>query len=290
MASPFSLPAYLTRLGLPPSVSALPADLRQLSHIMGAHSRAIPFENLSCVLRQPVSMSLEDVHHKLVTSRRGGYCFEQNVLLQAALRALGFESSPLLCRVRWNKAPEEVTAFTHMALRVRCGGAAGGADAAPLQWYLADVGFAGTNSIAPIAMGAPAQVLPEGRFRTVVNGTCAGYETLQWERSGVWRDLYMWRTDEEACAPDLAMSNHWSCTSPSARFTTSFFLARVVGEARHHILDGRYVVRGGLAGDAATEEVRIRDEAHLEQLLREVFGVEEVPSELLQAWTQRFRG
>ena len=36
---------------------------------------------------------------------------------------------------------------------------------------------------------------------------------------------------EEACLPiDLELANWWSCTYPKARFTSQFFVARVVGE------------------------------------------------------------
>ena len=41
---------------------------------------------------------------KLVTAKRGGYCFEQNRLLLDALHALGFTARPLLARV-WLGAP-----------------------------------------------------------------------------------------------------------------------------------------------------------------------------------------
>ena len=41
-----------------------------------------------------------------------------NGLLGMALEAVGFAVAPLLCKVRWNKAPDEETTFTHTALRV----------------------------------------------------------------------------------------------------------------------------------------------------------------------------
>ena len=287
----FSLHTYLSRIGLSESsVRALPSGLAQLAAVMGAHSRAIPFGNLSVLTRQPIDMSVSAVVGKLVGARMDGYCFEQNVLLMEAMRALGIPCTPLLCRVRWNKQAGEETPFTHMALSVAVEGAA----------WLADVGFAGTNSVAPVAMRAPAQEMPEGRFRTVVGATMPGYETLQWERGGQWRDLYMWRLApgggldqagpaEVASAPDLAVANFWSCTAPSARFTSSFFVARVVGDERHHILNGRYARRRGLAGDAAVEEERVRDVAHLRVLLAEVFGVERVPEEALREWEAKFK-
>ena len=127
---------------------------------------------------------------------------------------------PLLCRVRWNKvaaqrAPswtppgsypepeshrspgreqaddkeEPNTTFTHFALKVST-------DAGP---HLADVGFAGTNSMAPVRLegeDGAAQPLPEGLFR-VVDGTHARYRQLQLQVKGGWRGLYEWR-DERA--------------------------------------------------------------------------------------------
>lgn len=41
-----------------------------------------------------------------------------NGLLGMALEALGMEVARLLCKVRWNKAADEETTFTHIALRV----------------------------------------------------------------------------------------------------------------------------------------------------------------------------
>ena len=45
-------------------------------------------------------------------------CFQMNGLLGMALEALGMQVARLLCKVRWNKAPDEETTFTHIALRV----------------------------------------------------------------------------------------------------------------------------------------------------------------------------
>ena len=85
------------------------------------------------------------------------------------------------------------------------------------------------------------------------------------------------------------MANFLSYTVPSARFNSSFFVARVVGDERHHILNGRYARRRGLAGDAAVEEERVRDVAHLHALLAEVFSVERVPQEALHEWEAKFK-
>ena len=272
------LVTYLRRIGLPTTTEGPTLDL--LARIMEAHSRAIAFENCDVVLKKTISMSREDVEAKLVHSQRGGYCFEQNTLLLMALEALGFAVTPLLCRVRWNK-PEDAqgpnTTFTHYALKVTLDGSD----------FLADVGFAGTNSIAPVALGSSApQALPEGTYRVVPGRV--GYSTLELLVKGEWRALYTWR-DEAAAAPDLECANWFSCTYPHARFTTSFFVCRVVGDERHHILNDEYVVRKGHGTESTLDKTAVRDMAHLMSLLDSVFGIMFDPNTSLQGLDRYLR-
>ena len=267
MPPAFNLAAYLSRIG----VSRLPSGrLSALSALMAAQSREIAFENLDVVQRKPISMEAADVEAKLVARGRGGYCFEQNTLLQSALRALEYEVHPLLCRVRWNKRADEPSTFTHVILKVTLP-----ADELPADElehageYLVDVGFSSINSIAPIRLGTDQpQRCPEGRFRVLADPD--GYSTLQWEIGEAWRSLYRFRQDEPACGPDLECANWWSCTWPSARFTSQFFVSRIVGEAKHHILDNEYAIR---QRDGAVETRPIADRDELLTLLTTVFGI-----------------
>jgi len=181
MSSSFGLAAYLRRIGLELSAQARAPSYSTLATIMDHHSRAIPFENLDVVQRKVIAIDPVAVQQKLVSGGRGGYCFEQNQLLASGLQSLGFEVSPMLCRVRWNKAADEDTTFTHVALAVSLGE----------KTYLADVGFAGTNSIAPVLLGSEEpQALPEGNFRTIRD---QGYTTLQLQVKQEWRSLYVSR-------------------------------------------------------------------------------------------------
>jgi len=200
-----------------------------------------------------------------VEQGRGGYCFEQNILLLCALLSIGFDAVPLLCRVRYLKPAHQLTAFTHLALRVTLpdGGR-----------YLADVGFAGTNSVAPVRLGTDElQELPEGQFRVRCFG---GYNMLQRQLPGdELRDLYMFRGEDVATMPDLEQSNWFSCTFPESRFCSSFFVSRLIGDKKHHILNDQYVVR---SCDGATDTTQVSDSAHLSQLLNDVFGLH-IPAE-----------
>lgn len=91
----------------------------------------ISFENLDPHRGAPVSLAVEDLQRKLVGERRGGYCFEQNLLLKAAAEALGAEVQTMLARVRVGAEPGTVRGPTHLVLRVEHEG----------ESWLADVGF-----------------------------------------------------------------------------------------------------------------------------------------------------
>ena len=82
---PPDLEAYLARIGYAGSRAGT-ADV--LGAIHAAHAASIPFENLDILLGRTIATDLPAITRKLVHDRRGGYCFEQNALLGAALRAL----------------------------------------------------------------------------------------------------------------------------------------------------------------------------------------------------------
>src|SRR5579871_3593900 len=133
----FNLDQYLTRIGYR---GPLRADLETLTALQSAHLDALPFESLDPLLRRPVRLDLASLQAKLVNGNRGGYCYEQNTLLRAALAAIGFAVTGLAGRVRWMAPPDSTLGpKTHMMLKVDL------ADGA----YLADVGFGACLLDAP---------------------------------------------------------------------------------------------------------------------------------------------
>ena len=105
VATTLDLDAYLARISYTGSRAP---TLETLQAIHRAHAQAIPFENLDPWLGQPVRLDLDALQQKLVSARRGGYCFEQNLLLSHALTALGFEVTSLAARVLWNRSRDEI--------------------------------------------------------------------------------------------------------------------------------------------------------------------------------------
>lgn len=249
---PFDLDAYLARIhhagGLAPRAATLEA-------LQVAHLAWVPFENVDVRLGRPGRLDLDSLQAKMVAGRRGGYCFEQNTLFAAALRALGFEVTTLEARVR----PPGATAplpRTHMTLRVDVEGAA----------WLADVGFGGDGPLRPVRLDGTPGEEPDGTVRIDREGE--GTFVLRRARREEWTDLYAFSLTP-ALAVDYEVAHWFTATHPSSPFVRTLTVQRSDFETRH-ILRGRTLtVR--TRGEEVVRE--IRDE-ELPALLRDRFRLD----------------
>jgi N-hydroxyarylamine O-acetyltransferase len=195
----FDLDAYLGRIGLEGRPS--------LAELHRAHATSIPFENLDPRRGVPVSLELEDLQRKLVRERRGGYCFEHNLLLKAALEALGAQVELLLARVRRGGEPGALRPRSHLALRVLTEGGA---------WH-ADVGLGTGTPLEPLPFGAGSEHDQSGwRFRIVEDGAELVLQAVQEED---WTDMYGF-LPEPVPQVDVETSNWFTSTHPRSPFVT----------------------------------------------------------------------
>ena len=200
----FDLDAYLARIGL--------RGRPTIAEVHRAHLTSIPFENLDPYCGIPVSLALDDLARKLVSRSRGGYCFEQNLLLKAALEALGAQVDLLLARVRVGAAPGVTRPRTHLVLRVLTGGAV---------WH-ADVGFGLGSPIEPLPFGPGGEHVQSGwHFRVVEEGREL---VLQTGEGHGWRDLYAFPPDPVPFA-DVETSNWFTSTHPRSPFVTGVIVS-----------------------------------------------------------------
>src|SRR6266540_1131840 len=80
--------AYLCRIHYRGGLAPTAAILRELHR---AHLLTVPFENLDIHLGRPILLDQEALFDKIVTRRRGGFCYELNGLFALLLRELGFD-------------------------------------------------------------------------------------------------------------------------------------------------------------------------------------------------------
>lgn len=199
------LDAYLRRIGL--------RGRPDIEEVHRAHSLAIPFENLDPHAGRKVSLEQADLEAKLVRAGRGGYCFEQNLLLASAMRALGADVRTHLARVRYGAPPGSVRPRSHLVLEVRAGG----------SHLLADVGFGLGTLFDPIPFAPGPEAQQSGwAYRSVLEGPLL---VLQVREQEAWRDLYAFPHGEEALPIDIEVSNWFTSTHPRSPFVAGIVIA-----------------------------------------------------------------
>ena len=77
------VPSYLKRIDYRGSLELTVEVLNELQY---AHLLSVPFENLDIHLGHPILLKEAKLFEKLVTQRRGGFCYELNGLFTALLQ------------------------------------------------------------------------------------------------------------------------------------------------------------------------------------------------------------
>jgi N-hydroxyarylamine O-acetyltransferase len=131
---------YLARIGL----NERPApNLAGLTAMHRAHLLAIPYENFDVQLGRRVTTDVAAIFDKIVTRRRGGWCYEMNGVFGWALGELGFRVTRATGSVM-RVAAGEASDGNHLVLKVEL----------PEGLFLADVGFAdGPHDPIPLVEG-----------------------------------------------------------------------------------------------------------------------------------------
>jgi N-hydroxyarylamine O-acetyltransferase len=250
----FDLDAYLTRIDARSRRFLDRPHLDTIGALMAAHMAAIPFENLDVLLGRGIRVDLESVFAKLVTDRRGGYCYEHGTLFQAALRAMGDEVTAHSARVLL-LAPKSEAPRTHMFLTVVNDGT---------TWVL-DPGFGGPGPLVPVPL-VDGQEARHGRdvHRLVQRD---GEWVLEALLNGAMAPL--WTASLEPQFPvDFALANHYVATFPESPFVTRLMIRALTPDGRVSAMNRDLtLLRNGVA-----EKQQIADRAALRQLISTYFG------------------
>jgi N-hydroxyarylamine O-acetyltransferase len=244
---PVDLDAYFARTGY---AGSREPTLATLHAVTLHHATAIPFENLDVLLGRGVSLTPGAIFRKLVTERRGGYCFEQNNLLLLVLRALGYRVTPIGARVRWQIPRDIMPARTHLFLRVHLAGG---------DW-LTDVGMGGASltGAIPLEFG---RELPTPHETRRLERDATGRLFHQMWNGTEWMDCCEFTLDE-MFPIDCEVANWWTSASPASHFRTGVIAGRACRDGtRKAIRGGEFTHRRGaeiLAHETITPGPRLR--------------------------------
>jgi N-hydroxyarylamine O-acetyltransferase len=246
------LDAYFARIGYSGEVRPTLSVLEKLHF---AHATHIPFENLDILLGRPIWLDLPSLQAKLVRSQRGGYCFEQNLLLATVLERIGFRVTMLAARVRYRAT--RLLPRTHVLLQVEVDG----------RLWLADVGFGGAGLLGPIPL-TPGKAHRQFAWTYQVVEE-AGLRVVRSRVGETWQDLYAF-TPEPQYLPDLEMANYYVSTHPESRFVQTLAVQRASPEVRYALRNREFTIDRGAAGLTTR---MIADDDEIVRLLAEEFGL-----------------
>lgn len=227
MTDEIDLDAYLRRIGWRGAVAT---DLATLRGLAMAHVATIPFANLNPLLGLPVDLELVALQRRLVQEGRGGYCFEQNLLFEAVLRAVGFEVTGLIARVLWGQPEDAQTPQSHMLLRVELGG----------EGWLVDVGFGGHVLTGALRLQPDIeQATGHEPFRLLRRDAEWRMQSLT---HGEWRTLYRFELRPTPMI-DYVVANHYVSTHPASRFVNNLMLGRTPRDSRLSLFNREFTLR-----------------------------------------------
>ena len=248
---------YFQRIGY-----AGPHDptLETLAEINLHHPQVIPFENLDPLLKRPVVLSTEALERKILFGGRGGWCYEQNLLLGSVLQAIGFRVSGLAARAMWNAPEGVVRARTHMLLRID------GLDGGP---HIVDVGFGGLTLTGPLRLVRDIeQATPHETFRLLEADR--GEYVLQVLIAGAWKPLYSFDLQPQLLV-DYEVWNWHLCHHSDSPFITNLMAARVTLDRRYGLFNNKLSIHV-LNGES--QHTTLATALELRGTLEHLFGIE----------------
>lgn len=247
---------YLARIGydgeIEPTHECLAAIHRR-------HAFTIPYENLDVQLGRPLDFDIERIFEKLVLHPRGGWCYETHILLEWALREIGFDAEQVAAGIHRDERGDEVVG-DHTAILVRLD-----------RIYLADLGLGdGIRDPVPLAEG----VYEQGclRFR------------LEHLDDGYWRfhnhafanpSRFDFRS-EPADWSRIQKHNHRQQTDPKSTLVSNF-VCQIMKPESVTCLTGRVLREKTVSGTSK----QLISEDEFEEVLDRVFGIRDESASLI---------
>ncbi|HEY3144768.1 MAG TPA: arylamine N-acetyltransferase [Dongiaceae bacterium] len=251
----FDQDGWLKRIGYAGSRAPTLATLQGL---IAAHSRAIAYESIDILLDRPPKLDLPSLQEKMIARRRGGYCFEQNMLLRGGLRSLGYKVTSLQARVVRGLEIDAPRPMIHMVLLVDL-------EEGP---FIADVGFGNLAPTGPLRL-APLveQPTPHETMRFIRMGEEFVLQSRlgdHWEH--IYRVVLLPRFDAE-----YEICNWYTGTHPQSPYLNNLIAALPGADGtRLTLFNWRFTVRHA---SGAAERRMLESAAEFRSVLENDFGI-----------------
>jgi N-hydroxyarylamine O-acetyltransferase len=242
---------YLKRINYNGSLDLTIESLRELQL---AHLFAVPFENLSIHLNEPIVLNYELLFDKIVLRKLGGFCYELNGLFSYLLKGLGFDVTILsasVARAENGFGPE----FDHMTLMVTL----------EKKW-LVDVGFGDSFREPLLIETAEPQVQANREY--LIKEVDNNLVLYQRENDGNWKPQYRFTTQAQKLEDFVLMCNYHQ-TSPESQFTQKRLCTIAKPNGRTTLSDKCLIETNG----DRRQERNIKSDSEYIEVLENEFGI-----------------
>ncbi len=214
----------------------------------------VPFENLDIFLGREIALSSKAVFEKIVNRKRGGVCYELNILFFDLLTALGFRVDYVSARMvkKAGIGPE----YDHMVLITKLE-----------HEYLVDVGH-GHYCREPLRIDGKSTSSAGGNeYR--VDRCGKDYALYSRHANGAWSPRFVFSRPPRLCSEFDSM-NRYHQTSPKSPFTRRRLVALATDDGHLSAIDRRLII----VSRKGKKRIELDSEDAYRECLRQYFGIE----------------
>lgn len=260
---------YLQRIGYS---GDLEPNAENLAALVQAHRFTVPYETFDIWRGRRTTLATEDIYDRIVTRRRGGYCFELNGLFAWLLRELGYNVREYFGRWLYG----EDMAVPKRRHRVVCVALPSGPN------KIADVGIGMPFVLSPLDFVFNVPQTSDNKIYRFVKDPVLTCAVQAKKRDGTWANLFSFDTAPQLPI-DFAYAHWWCQTHPDSPFLKNVwaFLPVPGGGFKSIRLeavpdsDEHLPVFSAVADDGTEQKTVLRGETDLAAALKEHFGIVE---------------
>jgi N-hydroxyarylamine O-acetyltransferase len=218
------------------------------------HVFQIPFENLDVYYKRIFNLDIGNVYQKIINDRRGGFCYELNLLFNWLLTEIGFSSRIIASRI-FNENGTAGPDFDHMSIYVKTG-----------KGFLLDVGY-GDLFVTPIEIKEGVQF--DGRNYFLIDKWNKNEYVISMSADGIsFSKRYAFSLDL-INAKDFDTICLDKQTNPSSYFVKNVICTKPTQTGRVTIFNNKLVVKNG----ELRTEIAIQSEENFARCLKDKFEI-----------------
>jgi N-hydroxyarylamine O-acetyltransferase len=244
---------YLERIHFTKTVEISKSVLFELQRL---HLKHIPFENLDIHYNSKINLDVTAFYTKIITQKRGGFCYELNGLFYQLLKEIGFKVKMISAKV-YSKDKKYGQEYDHLTIMATINN----------QDYLVDVGF-GQFTHEPLKFSLNNELIDDfGTFQ--FDKFDSNYFRINEMNNNTLTPIHIFKTTARQLVEFKNMC-HYHQTSTKSHFTKKKVITKLTENGRVTLNNDLLKITNG----TTIKEVRFKETEKFEFYLKKYFDLE----------------